>query len=104
MRKLFVITFLFCLPLFLSAQKQNDSTKDGRYFHYNDSARLVFTGKYLHGLRHGIFKEYDSAGFLLRKSRYKKGKLRWSQLYQNGKITEVTDRRGNVKKRKNCGC
>lgn len=104
MRLFGFIVFLFFSPVLLSAHQENDSLKDGRYYQYDDSMHLVFSGKYRSGLRNGIFKEYDNQGFLLRKSKYKNGRLRWSQLYVNGRITEVTDSKGNVRKRKNCGC
>ncbi|HCS21027.1 MAG TPA: hypothetical protein DIW47_10795 [Bacteroidetes bacterium] len=82
----------------------NDSTKDGRYRQYNDSHQLVFEGHYKNGLRQGIFKEYDASGFLLTKSKYKRGTLRWTQLYKDGKIYATIDRKGVYRKRKDCGC
>lgn len=82
----------------------NDSTIDGRYRHYNDSHQLVFEGKYKNGLRQGIFKEYEPSGLLLTKTKYKRGKMRWKQLYKNGKIYATIDKKGVYRKRKDCGC
>ncbi len=87
-----------------ACKKMNDSSIDGRYRQYNDSQQLVFEGKYKSGLRHGIFKEYDSSGFLITKTKYKRGKIRWQQLYKDGKIYAVIDKKGVYRRRKDCGC
>ncbi|MHB1278863.1 MAG: toxin-antitoxin system YwqK family antitoxin [Bacteroidia bacterium] len=85
-------------------REMNDSTQNGRYRQYNDSHQLVFEGHYKNGIRQGIFKEYDASGLLITKAKYKQGKLRWTQLYKNGKIYAVIDRKGVYRKRKDCGC
>jgi hypothetical protein len=91
----------FCIPDY---KPINDSTIDGKYRQYNDSHKLVFEGKYKGGLRHGIFKEYDGSGLLTTKAKYKRGKLKWKQLYKDGKIYAVIDKKGVYRKRKDCGC
>lgn len=89
---------------FTSAEVKYDSTRDGKYKSYNDSGRLIFVGRYKNGLRHGTFKEYDATGLLVRKTRYRHGKMKWMQVYRNGKIIEYIDKDGNIRKAKNCGC
>jgi hypothetical protein len=92
---------ILCIPDY---KPINDSTIDGKYRQYNDGHQLVFEGKYKGGLRHGIFKEYDGSGLLTTKAKYKRGKLKWKQLYRNGKIYAVIDKKGVYRKRKDCGC
>lgn len=100
------VLVVFLLLLGCSGQSfgQYDSTQNGRYKQYNDSQVLLFTGKYKDGLRHGIFKEYDAEGFMITKAHYRRGQLRWMQLYKNGKMYAVVNRKGEVRKAKDCGC
>ncbi len=96
-----LLAFVF---LQVGVSAASDSTHDGRYRQYNDSGQLIFSGKYKDTLRHGTFKEYDSTGLLIRKTRYRKGRMIWMQIYRNGKMIEVIDRHGNIRKTKKCGC
>lgn len=87
-----------------SPQTKYDSTQNGKYKAFNEQGALIFSGRYKDGKRHGIFKEYDGTGLLLRKTRYKHGKVKWMQVYKDGKIIEYIDKDGNIRKAKNCGC
>lgn len=98
------VNSVYATALSPTYKEMNDSTQNGRYRHYNDSLQLVFEGHYKNGLRHGIFKEFDTTRLLITKSKYKRGKLRWMQLYKDGKIYAVIDRKGVYRKRKDCGC
>lgn len=83
---------------------QNDSSVNGKYQRYNTQQQLVFTGHYKNGKRQGIFKEYDESGLLTRKTKYRKGRMIWMQLYKDGKISTYIDKHGNIRKKKSCGC
>jgi|GEM_PF-2253857 len=85
-------------------QIKYDSTQNGKYKAFNESGQLLFVGGYKNGQRQGIFKEYDGMGLLTRKTRYKNGKMKWMQVYKDGKIIEYIDKNGKIRKAKNCGC
>jgi YD repeat-containing protein len=102
-------TGLACVLLvFLASLKaqeiQSDSTKNGVFYLYGDSGHIRLKAYYKDTLRVKTWTEYDSQGFITKKTRYRKGKIRWIHTYDKGLLTEVTDRKGAVRKRKKCGC
>lgn len=99
---LLLTTLWFCLPV--SAQTDTLQAADSIVIIYHDNGRIKEKGVLKDGRKHGRWKEYDANGELVKMTRYKKGEFRWERLYKEGKIIQVTDRKGKVHKMKNCGC
>ena len=72
--------------------KKHKHIKHGNFISYFDrnwmeeSSQVEEAGNYVHGKKHGDWKEYDYTGFLLRE-----------RIYENGKV--VTDQRHGIQKR-----
>ncbi len=101
-RTLFLFLFVF-LAEGLSAspaQAANDST----VVTYHENGQVKEKGSYLNGVKHGKWKEYDAEGVMLKMTKYKNGKFKWERLYKNGKLSQITDKKGRVHKMKDCGC
>lgn len=98
---LFLFYFFFMAGLFASA---SDSSRNGKYEWYYENGKLHISGIYTDGLRSGTWKEFDTDGNLQRKTKYRRGAVKWVYLYKEGRITATIDRKGRIHKRKDCGC
>lgn len=93
-----------CLLIWLPLTAQQDSTQDGKYRVYHHNGKMALDGAYKDTLRHGTWEEFDTDGWLQRKTRYRRGKIIWIKIYREGRLAEVINRKGKVKKMKDCGC
>lgn len=101
LRRFFLLlACLFSLQL-LHAATEADSTI--RIYHDNGKLKVKATMK--DGSWDGIMREYDEEGRLRIKIKYKKGEKRWEQHFnEKGRLIEVIDRKGKVRKLKDCNC
>lgn len=82
----------------------NDGGKDSAVVIYYENGKIKEEGNLRNGERHGKWNEYDTNGWLVRITKYKNGSFRWQKEYKEGKLIQVTDRKGRVHKRSGCGC
>ena len=100
-----LLPFLFLLCFFLPAgAAAQDSLKSGTYRFYYESGRLKEKGYFKNGKRHGTWKAYDENGVLVGRTKYRDGNMVWRHVISRGKVIEITDDKGNVKRRSDCGC
>lgn len=105
----FTLKLLFVILLSWAANTAcaatpNTITKDSSVVTYHDNGEVKEKGKYRNGEKHGKWKTYNENGILLKVVKYKKGVFWWEHLYKNGKLSQITDRKGRITKMKDCGC
>lgn len=62
-------------------------------------------GKLLAGKKDGFWEYYAETGWLQRREKWKKGEFQWSFSFdERHRKTEMTDKNGNTKPLKDCGC
>lgn len=112
------ILFVFFISLGDSAFAQDTTTAadtiipatdtavfDGRYIAKHDNGKVAVEGVYDNGTRVGTWKEFDEAGTLRKATKYKKGKVKSIVEYDaEGNMTQLTNKKGKVKKVKDCHC
>lgn len=101
-RTLFLFLFVF-LAEGLSASPIQ-AAKDSAVVTYHENGQVKEKGSYRNGVKHGKWKEYDVEGVILKMTKYKNGEFKWERLYKNGKLSQITDKKGRVHKMKDCGC
>ncbi|KAB2913480.1 MAG: hypothetical protein F9K23_16790 [Bacteroidetes bacterium] len=97
---------LFCF-VFLAGEltaSPVQSANDSAVVTYHENGQVKEKGSYRNGLKHGKWKEYDAEGVILKMTKYKNGEFKWERLYKNGKLSQITDKKGRVHKMKDCGC
>ncbi|HYG16576.1 MAG TPA: hypothetical protein VEC12_12545 [Bacteroidia bacterium] len=99
---LLLLPLWFCLPA--AAQTATQQAADSTVIIYHDNGKVKEKGVLKNGLKDGRWREYDTNGDLVKMTRYKNGEFRWERLYKEGKIIQITNRKGKVRKMKNCGC
>lgn len=78
--------------------------KDSTVITYHENGEIKEKGSYKKGKKHGKWATYNANGALIKLVKYKKGVFWWERLYKKGKLSQITDRKGNVTKMKDCGC
>ena len=78
---------------------------DGPYIAKHENGKIAVEGYYNNGVRQGTWKEYDEEGNLRKVTKYKKGKVKSIVEYDaEGNMTQLTNKKGKVKKIKDCHC
>ena len=94
---------LLLLSCSLSAQNQQDSSKNGRYiFKKNDKDWIV--AYYKNTKRHQIWTWYMDDGTVDKKIKYKKGRRIWTIYYEKNKVWLKIDRFGKRRIIRQCRC
>lgn len=97
------IVFLFFLNIQLGTYAC-DTTQTVKCKSYFEDGSLKTIQRYKNGVRHGTWIVKNKEGRIVLKTRYKKGRRLWQFTYVNNKVVESIDRKGRVKKVKDCGC
>jgi hypothetical protein len=82
----------------------SNQSKTVQCIEYHPNKQKAFVAKYKNGLRHGVWQYYHSDGDVDRRIKYKKGKRRWTYIYKDEKIAVTIDRKGKVRKKRECDC
>ena len=82
-----------------------DTLLNGNKITVKENGIALLKGKKNKGNPDGIWRYFNSNGQLIMKEKYKHGEMYWRTRYSpKGRVIETTDRYGNVRKRKDCGC
>lgn len=81
-----------------------DTTQTVKCKSYFSNGDLKLIQTFKKGIRHGIWIVKNEEGRIVLKTKYKKGRRIWQFTYVNNKVVESIDRKGKVKKVKDCGC
>lgn len=106
----FIAHIFFILLFTITAQSLSASTtsgipqKDSTAITYHENGKIKEKQKFKKGKKHGRWITYDANGAITKIVKYKKGKFWWERLYKKGKLSKITDRKGNITKMKDCGC
>ena len=103
MNKRFLI-ILCCLSLLTFSQIIAAPPQNGRYKEFYAAGQLKISGHYKSGIKNKTWLYYEEGGKLLSKEKWKNGELEWKVKYENGKVSEIIDKEGNVKVYSKCGC
>lgn len=101
-RTLFILCFVFLAGELAASPAQ--SANDSAVVTYHENGQIKEKGSYRNGVKHGKWKEYDAEGVIVKMTKYKNGEFKWERLYKNGKLSQITDKKGRVHKMKDCGC
>ncbi len=104
MRTLVLGLLFFSLLALAPAKAMAVPTQDSTVQTYHENGKLKEKGHYRNGQKHGKWTTYDENGAIVKEVKYKRGVFWWERLYKNGKLSQVTDRKGKVHKMKDCGC
>lgn len=94
-----------CLILLcITAAVAQTMPPDGKYRSVYPSGKTDETGRYLNGVKTGMWYKYTEKGTMLLKQKWNNGSLRWQVEYVNGRRARITDSKGNTKILPACGC
>lgn len=72
---------------------------------YWPNGNLKEKGKQSQGKKMGIWEFYAETGWLQKREKWKNGQFEWGISFdERHRKTEITDKNGNVKPLKDCGC
>lgn len=71
---------------------------------YYESGSIMEKGQYKDDLKQGTWYFYNEQGVVVKKERYREGKLQWQMFMEKGRIVRTIDRNGKVTERPKCGC
>lgn len=97
------VLFIFNSDIF-GQSGQCDTTGTVRCISVYPSGYKHKESRYVNGLRHGIWTEFSEDGKIIRKTKYRHGRRLWEFRYVNNRVVESVNRKGVVKKVKDCGC
>lgn len=104
MRPLLYILLFVTLSALAPAKAHAATYADSTVRTYYQSGQLKEKGQYRNGNKHGRWTTYNENGAIIKVVKYKNGKFWWERLYKNGKLSQITNRKGKVHKMKDCGC
>lgn len=96
--------FLLCFLFFTIGHAFAQSPLDGRYKELFTDGSIKVSGYYKNGQKTKTWMYYQEGGKLVTKEKWKKGELLWKVKYEEGKVSEILDKEGNVKVYSKCGC
>ncbi|MFN5921867.1 MAG: toxin-antitoxin system YwqK family antitoxin [Bacteroidota bacterium] len=102
MKKYFIALCLVLLGM--TAALGQSTPPDGKYRSVYPSGNTDETGRYVNGVKTGMWYKYTEKGTVLRKQKWNNGRLRWQVDYENGHRARITDSKGNTKILPACGC
>jgi antitoxin component YwqK of YwqJK toxin-antitoxin module len=71
---------------------------------YFQSNQIKSIYKWKDGQRHGLWVDFKANGLFKRRTRYRKGIRIWQMDYISEKEVVITNKKGDIKRRKSCGC
>ena len=95
---------LFCFLLLSIGQAFAQSHQNGRYKELFADGSIKVSGFYKNGLKTKTWLYYQEGGKLVTKEKWKNGEFHWKVKYEEGKVSEIIDKQGNVKVYSKCGC
>jgi antitoxin component YwqK of YwqJK toxin-antitoxin module len=105
-KKLLILGSVFLLSPVFSYSQNCDSTSaevvECRRYYSNDQIKSI--RKYKEGKRHGLWVDFTEEGLFKKRTKYRKGHLIWQIIYTSEKEKIITNRKGETKVRKSCGC
>ena len=90
--------------LFTTGHLFAQSPQNGRYKEYFSDGSIKVSGYYKNGLKIKTWLYYQEGGKLVTKEKWKNGEINWKVKYEEGKVSEIIDKEGNVKVYSKCGC
>lgn len=81
-----------------------DTTQTVKCKTFFKNGELQTIQSFKNGQRNGVWIVKNEEGKIVLKTKYKNGKRIYQYTYQNNKIIESIDRKGKVRKVKDCGC
>jgi antitoxin component YwqK of YwqJK toxin-antitoxin module len=77
---------------------------DGKFVEHYASGKIKTKGFYHYGQKQKLWMYYSEDGKLTLKEKWKAGKLLWKAEYEDGRLSRLIDKDGNVKTKSKCGC
>ena len=71
---------------------------------YYGSNQIESIHKWRNAQRHGLWVDFKENGLFKRRIRYRNGRLIWQMDYISEKEVIITNKNGDTKSRKSCGC
>jgi antitoxin component YwqK of YwqJK toxin-antitoxin module len=97
-----MLVLWFTFPV--SAQSACDTSKTVRCISVYPSGYKKLDYRFKQGARHGIWIEFNEGGKIITKTKYRRGVRIWEFRYVNNRVVESINRKGVLKKVKDCGC
>lgn len=101
--RMYVMAGCFILLNYCVVQGQT-LPENGKFLTYHKNGKVAEKGFYLQNQKHRIWYFYNEFGVVIKKERWKSGKLMWQIFYEKGKVTKTIDKDGKVTERPACGC